>query len=113
MPSSVCLPLAASGPVNAMPKPMVIGWADCACAGAVKPVSANAPAAATASKLIFLDRSIDILPGGIRYLILRHIRRIRSPRARGQTDDGLPLLGRNFLPTLKLDLTSWRRRHPP
>ena len=28
MPSSACLPLAASGPVSAMEKPMVIGWPD-------------------------------------------------------------------------------------
>src|SRR5258705_9480223 len=31
-PSTACLPLAASGPVNAIPKPMVIGWPDGACA---------------------------------------------------------------------------------
>src|SRR5215468_8090616 len=32
MPSSACLPKPASGPVSAMPKPMVIGWPDSVCA---------------------------------------------------------------------------------
>src|SRR5262245_62125831 len=32
MPSSACLPKPASGPVSAMPKPIVIGWPDSVCA---------------------------------------------------------------------------------
>src|SRR5215208_282867 len=44
-PSSACLPLAASGPVNAIPKPMVIGWPDGAWAPAGTPNAARAAAA--------------------------------------------------------------------
>jgi len=45
MPSSACLPLAASGPVSAMEKPMVTGWPDGAWAFAGVNNTATAAAA--------------------------------------------------------------------
>src|ERR1700742_4987457 len=60
MPSSACLPKPASGPVSAMPKPILIGSPDWACAGAAR-ARAIAQTAAKASNFS-LDRSITHPP---------------------------------------------------
>src|SRR5262245_8456513 len=53
IPSSACLPKPASGPVSAMPKPMVIGWLDgvCACVD-----FRDAATAATARREVAISR---------------------------------------------------------
>src|SRR5262245_50998414 len=64
MPSTACLPLAASGPVSAMPKPILIGSPDCAAAP-----FAIAAAAMSASRQAPMRLSINgsprVLVGGI------------------------------------------------
>src|SRR5262245_51871220 len=56
-PSNACLPLAASGPVSAMAKPILIGSPDCAAA-----LFAKTPAATMASRVAPMRLSIKVPP---------------------------------------------------
>src|ERR1700676_3915233 len=84
MPSNACLPLAASGPVNAMLKPTLIGSWLCALAETVSIVPAASVIAAPAIQAKVRDLSllsILVLPIDVVFL---HLMRIPAAKARGK-----------------------------
>src|SRR5262249_22315746 len=65
MPTSACLPFGASGPVNDMEKPILIGspcWAEAGAAASVRPAAATVAAMMPNSV-----RRLAVFPGSISY----------------------------------------------